>query len=131
MLDEILKWMGAGDQAITAMGPVLTIILACIGGYAVTQTAKFPIAEFSLPSRAKWWTRGVSILATWLFAHYLGELPVMLEVLVALTQPVLYTLTMRIVRHRWPWLEATRTVGSADPSNQSLIAKIRRDDARK
>ncbi len=73
---------------------------------------------------------GSNRAATWLFAHTLGTLDNFLELVVALLQSVLYGISMQIMRRRWPWLEAGKVLGSADPSTESLISKIHRQGPR-
>lgn len=128
MLDTLLTWVAAGDQAVLTMGPVLATALAMLGGSAATQLLKFPLAGL-LPDRWRDWSiRLLAILSTWAALHWLTRLPPMLEVVLALAQPYAYTLAMRVVRHHWPWLEATRLAGSAQPSEAAQEALLARRD---
>lgn len=126
MLDEILRWLGAGNTLIRDMGPVITLALGMLAGYGITQWVKFPIYEHVSEKWAAWWTRSVSIVSTAAVTYAIGTLPAWVCVAVGLGQPLLYTVTMALVRHYWPWLEATRIMGSADPSGEALVAQARR-----
>ena len=122
MLDQILSWMGAGDRAIATMGPVLAIALAALGGSGITQALKFPLVEL-VPER--WESsaiRLVAMVSTWFLLHWLSDLPPPLEVIIAVAQPFGYRAVTRFINHRWPWMEATRTVGSARPSEEAQAA---------
>lgn len=128
MLETLLKWIAAGDEAVLAMGPIVATALAMLGGSAFTQLVKFPLAGL-LPDRwVDWSIRTLAIASTWVALHWLTHLPVMLELVLALAQPYAYTLAMRLIRHRWPWLEATKLAGSAQPSDQARAALLDRRD---
>lgn len=130
MLETLIQWIAAGDRAVLTMGPIVATALAMLGGSALTQLVKFPLADV-LPERwLDWSIRVLAIVCTWFALHWLTRLPPMLELVLALAQPYAYTLTMRLIRHRWPWLEATRVVGSAQPSDQAVAALLDRRDAR-
>ena len=128
MLETLIKWIAAGDQAVLTMGPIVATALAMLGGSAFTQLVKFPVAGV-LPERWRDWSiRVLAIVCTWFALHWLTRLPPMLELVLALAQPYGYTLVMRLIRHRWPWLEATRAVGSAQPSEAATEALLARRD---
>lgn len=126
MLQTVLEWMGAGDSAIARMGPVLAIVLAWLGGFGITQAIKFPLSRALPGAWASWSIRSVAVLSTWFCAHFLGELPNMLEAVVAFCQPLAYSVAMGLVRHWWPWLEAGRVLGSAAPSQSAQDAAASR-----
>lgn len=122
MLETFLEWMGAGDKAIATMGPVMSIALAALGGSGITQALKFPLVELLPDKWENWAIRLMAMGWTWLLLHWLADLPPALEVIVAAAQPYAYTGVMAVLRHRWPWLEATRTAGSARPSDEAQTA---------
>jgi len=127
MLDLIVKWIAAGDQAITGMGPVTATALAMLGAAGFTQMFKFPLARRLPDEWATYAIRWLAIVSTWLALHYLAALPFALEVVLALAQPYVYTVVMRLIRHRWPWIEAGKVLGSARPSDESQEAlRVRR-----
>lgn len=134
MLTEILRWLGAGDAAIATMGPVLAIALSMIGGYGITQAAKFPlsvvIGDALRGELRRWLTRTVSVVATAALLLALSDLPPPLAIIAGVVQPAVYGITMAIVRRRWPWLEATILLGSAAPSAESVEARAARGAAR-
>lgn len=119
MVDEILKWVGIGDQAIAAMGPILTILFAWLGGYGITQAFKFPLKMFVEHKWADWAIRTCGIVSTFGVAHWLNGLPTAVECVVAFVQPKVYELSMIVVLKYWPWLEAT-PLGSAQPSQEAV-----------
>lgn len=126
MLDDILRWLAAGDTAIVTMGPLVALALAMLGGSGVTQLLKFPLARIIPAAWSDWAIRLLAILSTWLLLSWLAELPRALEVIVAVAQPYAYTGVMRVIRHRWPWLEATRAAGSVQPSDAAQEALLAR-----
>jgi hypothetical protein len=128
MLENILRWVAAGDSAISDMGPIVAIALAMLGGFGITQFLKFPLVELVPDRIEKWCIRAVATLATWVLVHWLADLPAPLELVVAFLQPPLYSTLMSISRHRWPWLEATRSMGSARPSEDARAALLDRRD---
>lgn len=130
MLTEILRWLGAGDAAIATMGPVLAIALAMLGGYGVTQACKFPLSVWLDGEWRRWLTRMVSVASTTVLAVWLGDIVPPLALIVGAVQPAVYGITMAIVRRRWPWLEATILLGSADPSPASVEARAVREAER-
>jgi hypothetical protein len=121
MLETILKALGAGDQVLTTMGPLIAWILAWLGGYGITQTFKFPLKRVLPAVWTDWLVRMFAISVTFLCTHFLGSLPWMLEVVIAFSQPVAYKVFMAIVKKQWPWLEAS-AFGSADPSRDAQVA---------
>jgi len=126
MLNTLLEWMGAGDQAIRTMGPVLSIALAWLGGFGFTQAVKFPIAQLLDARWHNWVTRTVAVMSSWACAHYVGDLPNMVEFIVAMLQPAAYSVGMGVLRHWWPWLEAGKVLGSAKPSQEAQDAMAQR-----
>jgi len=127
VLDLILKWISAGDQAITGMGPVVATALAMLASSSVTQLIKFPLAQLLEGRWLEWTVRVLAVALTWLALHTLTRLPPALEVVLAAAQPYVYTLVMRLIRHRWPWIEAGKVLGSARPSDESQEAlRVRR-----
>lgn len=126
MLDEVLRWAGAGDQAITAMGPTVAIALALLGGFGVTQFLKFLIAEFVTDRWRAFVIRLVAVVSTWCFAHSIGGLPTGVELVVAFSTLFVYWLVQTTLWHYFPWLEAGKIVGSAVPSNDAVQARVDR-----
>lgn len=130
MLDNILRWVGAGDAAITAMGPLMTIALAWLFGGGLTQFVKFPLNAWlgaRAPGCYDWCVRAVAVAATAGFAHVLSEaLPWPLELGAGVTQILAYHAFRAVVKRRWPWLEASLLVGSATPSDKAVEAKADR-----
>ncbi len=122
MLEELLQWLGAGDAAILGMGPIIASVLAMLGGFGATQLMKFPIKRLIPATWSDYLVRTFAVIVTFAFAHGLGELPLALELVIAGLQPIAYTWSMAVIRRRWPWLEATRTVGSAQPSAGAVAA---------
>lgn len=126
MLNTLLEWMGAGDAAIATMGPMMSIALAWLGSFGITQTLKFPLSRVLPPIWRSWSIRLVAMATCWVCAHFIGELPNMVELVVAVTQPLAYTVAMSVVRHWWPWLEAGKVLGSAKPSQEAQDAMAQR-----
>lgn len=87
MLDQVLKWIGAGDQAITVMGPVLTIVFAWLGGFGITQLAKFPMSRIINDVWMNWCTRSFAAVVTASLAWWIGEMPLPLNVVIGVAQP--------------------------------------------
>jgi len=116
MLDNVLKWMGAGDAAISAMGPLLTIALAWLFGGALTQWAKFPLSRWISNKPVYDWTvRTLAVVATTAFAHLLSEaLPWPLEIGVGVSQAIAYRVFIAVAQRRWPELASSALVGSID-----------------
>ena len=100
MLDTLLKWITAGDQAITGMGPIVATSLAMLGASGLTQMAKFPLARLVPTAWLEWTIRLLAIVSTWTALHWLTRLPLMLELVLSLAQPYAYTVAMRVIRHR-------------------------------
>lgn len=126
MLKTLLEWMGAGDAAIASMGPMMSIALAWLGSFGITQTLKFPLCRVLPQEWSAWIIRLVAMISCWLCAHYIGELPNMVELVVAVSQPLAYKVAMSLVRHWWPWLEAGKVLGSAAPSQAAQDAMAQR-----
>ena len=122
MLENILRWVAAGDSAIVTMGPVAAIALAMLGGAGVTQAAKFLLVELVPERWEKFAIRVTAIAATFVLLHLLADLVLALELVVAFAQPFAYLAFKALVRNRWPWLEATRAVGSVRPSEEARAA---------
>jgi len=127
VLDLIVKWISAGDQAIVGMGPIVATALAMLGASSVTQMIKFPLAQVLDERWLAWTIRLLAVVLTWLALHYLTRLPLALELVLAVAQPYAYTVVMRVIRHRWPWLEAGKVLGSAQPSEIAQhLMRVRR-----
>ena len=111
---DVLQGLGAGDSAISYMGPSLTIALSYIAGIAVAQGAKFPLWMLSKDPLHGYLVRVVGVMTAFLFAHYLSNhLSVPMEVFVAVTQPLAF-MVLRAAADKWaPWLSQTvfRSVG--------------------
>ncbi len=102
---EAMRTLGAGDDAIRAMGPVLTILFAWLGGYSAAQFAKFPLAVFVGDPWHGYATRMIGVFTTFCFAHYLSDhLSVPLEVLTAIMQPTVYALGLAAILKFAPWI---------------------------
>lgn len=129
MLDNVLKWMGAGDAAISAMGPLLTIALAWLFGGACAQFLKFWLNRWIDDPRVyDWSVRALAIATTTAFAHLLADtLPWPLEIGVGLSQVLAYHAFRSAVRKWWPWLEVSPLVGSVEPSEAAYAAKDARE----
>lgn len=111
-----LKLLGASDSALSVMGPTLTIVLGLIGGIAVGQGVKWPLAMVLKGEAHGYVVRICSVFATFSFCHWLSDhLSVPLEVLVALCQPIVY-LGLKGAAARWaPWANGIfASVGHAD-----------------
>ena len=129
MLEQLLRWIAAGDAALLAMSPIVATALAMLGAAAFTQTIKFALVEIVPDSWEDWSIRVFAISVTWLFLNALtSSLPWVVELILALLQPRAYTITVRVMRHYWPWLEATAAVGSARPSEGAIAALAKRRD---
>lgn len=132
MLDQILRWIEAGDSAINGMGPVVATLLAMLGASGITQLLKFPMAAIITNERwLDWSIKVFAVSATVVALSLLNPtMPAALVIVLAAAQPYGYTLAMRLIRKYWPWLEATRVVGSAVPSEQAVAALQQRREAR-
>lgn len=126
MLETILKWIEAGDAAVLGMGPIVATALAMLGASAFTQLLKFPLAKFVPDGWEDWSIKTLSVVSTWVALQWLTNLPPMLEIILALAQPIGYTVTMRVVRKFWPWMEATKVTGSVAPSVEAQAALVER-----
>lgn len=122
-MDQILLWMGHANEALLGQGPVLTILLTLLAGYAVGQFVKFPIkASCALDeSWENWIIRSCSMCASFGIGLWLGGLPPAVFLVVALCQPLAYRVTIKLIRHYVPWLAAT-PVGSASPTEDDEFA---------
>lgn len=115
VVTDALSAVGAADTAITYMGPVLTIGCAWLGGIAVGQILKWPLAAI-LPAKVHGYiVRVCAVMTTFSFAHYLSNhLSVPMEVFVSVFQPTIY-LGLKAAADKWaPWLSKTvfRSVGA-------------------
>lgn len=135
MLDEILKWMGAGDAAIATMGPLATWALAVLFGSGLTQFAKFWIArKMNDEGLYDWTVRAVAVVSCAVFAHFLSDaVPWIFEIGIGVSQVIIYHGSRAAIRRWWPWLETSKAVGSVCPPNEARIAQALRnqDKARK
>lgn len=128
MLDEILEWMGAGDAAIAAMGPLMTWVLAVLFGTGFTQFVKFWIArQVADIGLYDWTVRAVAVASTAVFAHVLSDaLAWPFEVGIGFSQLFVYHGSRAAIRRWWPWLEVYKAVGSVDPPEAARTAQARR-----
>jgi hypothetical protein len=127
MLEQILKWLGAGDHALSVMGPTLTIALAWVFGGAAAQTLKYPLSRLLDAAWFDWSVRTLAIAATVGFAHLLsGSVPGVLEFGAGLSQPIVYWASLRVIRKYWPWMEVSAAVGSIDPPASAYFAADQR-----
>lgn len=129
MLDQVLKWVAAGDAALVTMGPVVAIALAMLGGAGITQALKFWLVQYIENQDAE--RQAIQMLATLVTGALLvwfADLHPALVVIVAFAQPYAYKLVARLIRHRWPWLEATKAAGSLRPSDEARRALLDRRD---
>lgn len=129
MLDEVLKWLGAGDAAISAMGPILTVLLSWVGGIGFTQFLKFPLSRLIDGAWYDWTVRLVAFVCSAALAHYLADsLNVALEVITGATSLLAYKGSLAAIRRYWPWLEANPMVGSVTPPQSAIDAAQARKD---
>ena len=126
MAETVLGWIGVADSVLLKMGPVAVIALAMFAGFALTQAIKFPLARHVHPAWREWSIRTFGIVATWVFARVLGDLPLGLELVAALGQPFAYHVVMGTAHRFWPWLEAGKVLGSAAPSEASVQLRAER-----
>jgi len=126
MLEQAIRALQAGDQIIGGMGPFTAMLLSMAAGMSLTQIVKFPLARFVPDAWTAWTIRLAGILATWAIARLIVSLPFPLPLVTALLQPLVYTGGMAVIRHWWPWLEAGKVLGSAQPSEAALQAKADR-----
>jgi hypothetical protein len=127
MLETILKYLGAGDAALTLMGPVLTIALAWAFGGALTQLIKFPLSKAVNDGWFEWTVRAFAVAVTAGFAHVLSDaLHWSLELGTGFAQPIAYKLGLSAVRHWWPWLECSRLIGAVTPPAAAVQAAAQR-----
>jgi hypothetical protein len=129
MLDTVLKWLGAGDQALTTMGPIITWMLSCLFGGSLAQWVKYPISRKIADSGLYDWTvRAIAIASTTAFAHILSEsVTAPFEVGFGLSQPLVYHLGRAAIRKWIPWAEAaTPLIGSASPPQSAYDALAKR-----
>lgn len=118
LITTVLQGIGAGDAAIAFMGPTLTILFAWIGGTALAQLVKFPLARVVGEDWHGYLVRIVGVLTAFGFAHYLSNhLSVPLEVLTAVTQPLVYALLQGLAERYAPTVARYlfRSVGPAKP----------------
>lgn len=121
MLETVLKWMGAGDQALVVMGPVLTIALAWLFGGSLTQWLKFPLSHFVSGHWYDWIVRTIAISSTTFFAHFLSDtLPWPVEIGVGVSQALAYKGAVALMRKYAPWLETHKIIGSVTPPERAV-----------
>jgi len=105
---RVLQAVGAADEAIKYMGPVLTIVMASVGSYVITQLFKFPIAYLVKDPWHGYATRYFSVIVAFLFAHYLSNhLSVPMEVITACAQPILYAICQSVAARYVPWIRTS------------------------
>lgn len=127
MLDTILKYLGAGDTALTVMGPVLTIALAWLFGGALTQFFKFPLSKLIGDGWFDWSVRAFAVAVTAGFAHVLSDaLHWSLELGAGAAQPLAYHVGLAALRHYWPWMEVSPLIGGVVPSAAAVQAAAQR-----
>ena len=126
MLEQLIRALQAGDQIIGGMGAFTGMLISMFGGMGITQVIKFPLVKVIPAAWQAWTIRLVGIAATWSIARYIASLPVPLPIVTAFVQPLVYTGGMAVIRHFWPWLEAGKVLGSAQPSQAALQAKADR-----
>ena len=104
IVTKALHALGASDEALTVMGPTLTIILALVAGIAVGQGVKWPLSLVVKGDAHGYLVRMCAVFATFSFAHFASNhLSVPLEVLTAITQPLVY-LGLKGATAKWaPW----------------------------
>jgi hypothetical protein len=123
MLENILMWLGAGDQALTVMGPLLTVALAMFFGGSLTQLLKFPLARSVDGAWFDWTVRTVAFVSTAAFAHVLSDaITWPLEVGAGAAQPLAYKAGLAAVRRWAPWLEVSPLIGSVTPPASAIDA---------
>lgn len=123
MLETILQWMGAGDQALSLMGPVLTIALAWLFGGALTQWLKFPLSRAGTGVWYDWTVRTLAISSTAAFAHFLSDaLTWPVEIGVGVSQALAYKGAVALMRKYAPWLETSKIIGSVTPPESAIEA---------
>ncbi len=123
MIANILEWMGQANKAVLDQGPMVTIFLSLLGGYAAGQFLKFPIKYFSAWPEVveNWAIRCGAVSASFLIGVWLGGLKPAIIMVVALCQPMAYRLSMMLIRKYVPWLAAT-PIGSATPTADDEFA---------
>lgn len=123
VLKHLLSALGAGDQLIAVMGPSFTILLSWVAGGAVAQFLKYPLSRRLQDPNFSFVVRLIAITSTLVFAHLLSDsIHATLEVVVALVQPLVYHVSLAMVRKWWPWLETRRFVGSISPPPTAVTA---------
>lgn len=111
---DVLQAVGVGDQALTYMGPTLTIVIAWLGAIGVAQLVKFPLSKLVSQEWYSYVVRIVGVLTAFSLAHELSNhLSVTMEVVVAVMQPTIYLGLLAATRKFAPWLANTvfKTVG--------------------
>jgi hypothetical protein len=102
---DVLAAFGATDSAIAVMGPTLTAVLAWVGGMAVAQLAKFPLARVVSGDWHGYLVRLIGASGAFSFAHWLSNhLSVPLEVLVGVSEPIVYAILLAAATRYAPWL---------------------------
>lgn len=129
MLDQLLKWIAAGDAALLGNSPIVAIVLAMTGAAGITQTLKFWLMRLINDETVERWTiRVVAVALTWALLTWLSGLELGVTIVIAFIQPYAYTCVMAVIRHRWPWIEATKAAGSVRPSEDARAALLQRRD---
>lgn len=127
VLQHFLSALGAGDSLIAAMGPGLTILLSWVFGGAVAQLLKFPLSRAITDPWFSYIVRVLAVMATLVFVHLLSDtVPLWLEIGAAMAQPLAYHGSLAVIRRYWPWLEASRSVGSVNPPAAAFTAAAQR-----
>jgi hypothetical protein len=133
MIENVLKWMGAADEALTVMGPILTIALSFLFGGAVAQFLKFWFARL-IPDDGlyNWCVRASAVVSTTIFAHYLSDtLSLAVEFGLGFAQIGAYHAFRSSIRRWAPWLEVSPMVGSVVPPIEAVEAAAARAASKK
>lgn len=123
-ITDILSKFGVTDQALNVMGPTLTILMAWVGGLAMAQLLKFPLALLvKSDDLHSYLTRLSGVMTAFSFAHFLSNhLSVPLEMLVGATQPLVYMLLLKAAIRWAPWLANTLLL-TVDQNERNKAAK--------
>lgn len=115
---DALQLAGIADNALTIMGPTTTIVMALLGGIFAGQLVKFPLSKFVSDEWRTHMTMYSSVATTFFLGHYLSNhLSVPVEVIVAMSQPMIYLGLLKAAERWAPWLanSVLRTVDNGKP----------------
>jgi hypothetical protein len=126
MLETILQYLGAGDNAIVEMGPTLTVVLAFLFSYGVTQYLKDWVKLLGMQDRFyDLMVRTIASVLAFAFAFLLGGLKSWVFALgVGFLQPVVVHMSLQVIWKRWPHLKTTRALGSTHPTESDIAAAV-------